>query len=225
MGRNLGAVAFDLDGTLYPNYRLNIRLIPFILRDLPLLAAFGRARGRLREKPRDLFLPGEDFYDAQARIMASFLKKSNPAELREKVDRLIYRGWESHFTRIKLYPQVKETLNRLRQGGLKTALLSDFPPERKLETLGLGGLWDQVLCSETLGALKPDPLPFENLARSLGLEASRILYVGNSLSYDIRGAKNAGLMTAFITPWRRRRPAEADFVFFSYRKLGQYVLG
>jgi putative hydrolase of the HAD superfamily len=223
--RNLGAAAFDLDGTLYPNYRLNFRLIPFILRNLPLLTAFGRARDRLRERPRDLFLPGEDFYSVQARIAASFLKNSDSAELRERVDRLIYRGWESHFTKIKLYPQVRETLIRLKQGGLKLALLSDFPPERKLEALGLGGLWDLVLCSETLGALKPDPLPFENLARNLDLEASRILYVGNSLPYDIRGAKNAGFMTALISPWRNRRPPEADFVFFSYRKLGRYVLG
>jgi putative hydrolase of the HAD superfamily len=223
MGRNLGAVAFDLDGTLYPNYRLNVRLIPFILRNFPLLIAFGRARDRLRKDP-GAFRPGEDFYTAQARIMASLLHHADPEELKARVERLIYRGWESHFARIRLYPQVRETLERLRRGGLKLALLSDFPPKEKLRALGLEGLWDLVLCSEELGALKPDPLSFEILARNLGMEASRILYVGNSLSYDVRGAKNAGLMTAYINPWTRR-PAEADFAFFSYRALGRFVLG
>jgi putative hydrolase of the HAD superfamily len=221
----LGAVAFDLDGTLYPDYRLNLRLIPFALRELPLLLAFAGARNRLRGKGRvrEPILPGEDYYGAQARLMAARLGLADPAAVREKLDRLVYRGWASHFTKIKLYPHVRETLGALRQGGLKLALLSDFPPEEKLKALGLEGLWDLVLCSEVTGALKPDPLPFERLVQGLGTEASRILYVGNSAAYDIRGAQNAGLRTALIKPWGRR--SGADFVFFDYRKLAKYVLG
>jgi putative hydrolase of the HAD superfamily len=223
MGHKLLAVAFDLDGTLYPNYRLNIRLIPFILRKLPFVLAFSEARSRLRGKGylRESLLPGEDFYDAQARLMALRLGSSGIAGIREQVDRHIYRGWDSFFTKIKLYPHVKETLVSLRQAGLKLALLSDFPPERKLKALGLDGLWDLVLCSELTGALKPDPLPFTSMVRGLGVEASRILYVGNSLPYDVTGAKNAGLRTALISP---RRRGKADFVFFDYRKLAKYVL-
>jgi putative hydrolase of the HAD superfamily len=224
MGHKLSAVAFDLDGTLYPNYRLNIRLIPFILRKLPFVLAFSEARSRLRGKGclRESLLPGEDFYDAQARLMALRLGSSGTASIREQVDRLIYRGWDSFFTKIKLYPHVKETLVNLRRAGLKLALLSDFPPERKLKALGLDGLWDLVLCSELTGALKPDPRPFTSLVRGLDVEASGILYVGNSLAYDVRGAKNAGLRAALISP---RRRGKADFVFFDYRKLAKYVLG
>jgi putative hydrolase of the HAD superfamily len=238
MGQNLGAVAFDLDGTLYPNYRLNLRLIPFILREFPLLMAFGSARDRLRGKkgPREAVLPGEDFYAAQARLMVGYLKipsvpplstsaasrLNSSLALQDKVEQLIYRGWEAHFAKIKLYPHVRETLDDLRRGGLKLALLSDFPPEQKIKHLGLdGGLWDLVLCSEVLGALKPDAVPFQELIRRLDMEPSRILYVGNSVSYDIKGAKAAGCRAALISP--RHCPA-ADFTFFDYRKLGQYVL-
>jgi putative hydrolase of the HAD superfamily len=225
MDYKLGAVAFDLDGTLYPNYRLNFRLIPFVLREFPLLLAFGKARNRLRGKgyPREFLLPGEDYYDAQARLTAAQLGISDAAGIKEKLDRLIYRGWVPHFTKIKLHPYVRETLDKFRRRGLKLALLSDFTPEEKLKVLGLEDVWDLVLCSEVIGALKPDPLPFESLVRGLGLEASRILYVGNSLSCDIQGAKNAGLRTALIRPWGSR--SRADFVFFDYRKLAQYVLG
>jgi putative hydrolase of the HAD superfamily len=225
MDHKLGAVAFDLDGTLYPNYRLNVRLIPFVLREFPLLLAFGRARNRLRGRGclREFLLPGEDYYDAQARLTAAQLGISDTAGVREKLDRLIYRGWVSYFTRIKLYPYVRETLDKLRRRGFKLALLSDFPPEGKLKALGLEDVWDLVLCSELTGALKPDPLSFKRLAQGLDLEASRILYVGNSLSYDIRGAMNAGFQTALIRPWGGH--TAADFVFFDYRKLAQYVLG
>ncbi|MDR0670589.1 MAG: HAD family hydrolase [Treponema sp.] len=223
----LEAVAFDLDGTLYPNYRLNIRLIPFALRELPLLLAFGRARNRLRsgKEPEARILPGEDFYAAQARLVAAALRTPGPHP-RDRIERLIYRGWEAHFSGIKLYPHVRETLDRLRRAGLKLALLSDFPPEQKLRNLGLGGIWDLVLCSEVLGALKPDPLPFMELIRGLGLEPGRILYVGNSVSYDIRGAKAAGLRAALVSPFpgSQNRTSGADFRFHDYRKLAHYVL-
>jgi putative hydrolase of the HAD superfamily len=232
MEPTLGAVAFDLDGTLYPNYRLNLKLLPFALRELPLLLAFGRARDLLREGrgPRDRILPGEDFYAAQARLTAARLKIPDSSALRDRIEGLIYRGWEPHFSRIKLYPHVRETLDRLRGAGLKLALLSDFPPEQKLRNLGLGEYWDLVLCSEVLGALKPDPLPFKELVRGLDLEPGRILYVGNSVSYDIRGAQAAGLRAAHLCPlaWRdkaRSGVAGADFSFHDYRKLARYVLG
>jgi putative hydrolase of the HAD superfamily len=227
MQPTLGAVAFDLDGTLYPNYRLNIKLIPFILGHLPLLLAFGRARDLLRGKgrTREPILPGEDFYTAQARLMAACLPKGDPAALREKTFRLIYRRWERLFSRITLYPHVRETLETLRRNGLKLALLSDFPPEEKLRRLDLAEPWDLVLCSEVLGSLKPDTLPFHELARRLDMEPSRILYVGNSVSYDIRGAKAAGFKAALISPLGRRRAAGADFIFFDYRKLTRFVLG
>jgi putative hydrolase of the HAD superfamily len=225
MGQNLGAVAFDLDGTLYPNYRLNMRLIPFILRDFSLLMAFGHARDRLRGKgcPRENLLPGEDFYAAQARLMAAELKTTGADTVREKVDRYIYRSWEAHFARIKLYAHVRETLEALRQGGLKLALLSDFPPEQKLKHLGLDHSFDLVLCSEVLGSLKPDALPFNELARRLDLPPARILYVGNSAAYDVQGAKDAGFKAAYINPFKQNR--NADFSFFDYRQLAQYVLG
>jgi putative hydrolase of the HAD superfamily len=225
MGLKLGAVAFDLDGTLYPNYRLNIRLIPFIVRDFPLLLAFGRARGLLRGRGgrREPLLPGEDFYTAQGRLVAACFGSGDAALFQDKISRLVYRRWEGLFSRIKLYPHVRETLDALRQGSLKLALLSDFPPEENLRRLGLAGYWDLVLCSEAIGSLKPDALPFNELARRLNLEPSRILYVGNSVPYDIRGAKAAGFKAALISS--RRRPPEADFVFSSYRQLAQYVLG
>jgi putative hydrolase of the HAD superfamily len=50
MSLKFSAVAFDLDGTLYPNYRLNIRLLPFLCGHWPLVAALGRARKIIRRE-------------------------------------------------------------------------------------------------------------------------------------------------------------------------------
>jgi putative hydrolase of the HAD superfamily len=229
MKNNIDGIAFDLDGTLYPNYRFYIRLIPFILREFPLLWAFGKARDVLRGKipgktVQKAPATGEDFYDAQARHMGAFLKK-DMAFIKEQTERLIYRGWEPLFRKIKPFPHVRETLAAIRRGGLRMGLMSDFPPERKLEHLGLGGIWDAVCCSEQVGRLKPAPEPFEELARAMGLKPERLLYVGNSLSYDVIGAKKAGMKAALIcSPLQRKGRAEADFVFNDYRQLGEYML-
>ncbi|MDR1100648.1 MAG: HAD family hydrolase [Treponema sp.] len=228
---SIEGVAYDLDGTLYPNYRLNLALIPFLLREWRFLLAFGKARDIIRaaqELPAGAGAAKDapDFYAAQARLIAGILG-AEPARIQEKVETLIYRGWEPLFKKIKLFPGVKETLGAFRDAGLRQGLLSDFPPERKLEYLGLSAYWDAALCSERSGRLKPDPRPFWELAEALGVSPERLLYVGNSQRCDVAGAKRAGMKTALISfsPrfWGRNRGA-ADFIFHDYRQLLNYVL-
>jgi putative hydrolase of the HAD superfamily len=221
MKQKLAGIAFDLDGTLYPNYRLFIRLAPFIVKHGKLLWAMGKARNILRAENAE-----GPFYDLQARIAAKFLKEE-PRIVKERLETLVYRGWEPLFRRIKPYAHVRETLEALGRRGFKLGILSDFPPVKKLEYLGLGGLWDTVLCSEETGRLKPDPLPFFKLAASLDLPPERILYVGNSRRYDIGGAQKTGMRTALIRlPWRNNfsSPKKADFIFSDYRQLYHYVV-
>jgi putative hydrolase of the HAD superfamily len=233
--KKFAALAFDLDGTLYPNYRFYIRLVPFVFKELRLLRAFGKARDRLRAGEGKG--TGEDFYSRQARLMAEILREP-PEEIREKVRRLIYRGWEPAFRKIKLYPHVEETLRAFKAAGIKMGLLSDFPAGEKLKNLGIFEFWDTVLCSEVIGELKPDPLPFGELARCMGFPPEEILYVGNSFPYDVAGAKRAGMGAAWIRSGKKRLslktsiensikpggPPEADFVFSDYRQLQDYVL-
>jgi putative hydrolase of the HAD superfamily len=235
MRNALDGIAFDLDGTLYPNYRLYIRLIPFIVKELRLLLAMGKARNILRDPARaaDVLCAaaesgsaGAVFYRAQARLMAEILG-AEPETVEERTVRLIYRGWEPFFTRIAPYDGVRETLEDLRAAGLKLGLLSDFPPEKKIVAMGLDGFWDVQLCSELTGRLKPDPAPFRALAEEMRIPPERLLYVGNSVSYDVIGAKTAGMRAALIvSPLKKNRLAtgNADFVFSRYRQLAAYVL-
>ena len=66
------------------------------------------------------------------------------------------------------------------------------------------------------------------MADELGVEPSRILYVGNSLKYDVRGSHNAGMKCAYLLPfWRRifNKPLkEAEISFSNYRQLLNIVL-
>jgi len=227
MRGGIEGAAFDLDGTLYPNYSFNIKLVPFLLKESRLLIAFGKARQIIRKEQEESLLAHSDFYDHQAKITAKILGVP-PEPLKEKIDLLIYKGWEPMFKNIKLFKNVKETLAALGKAGLKLGLLSDFPPEKKLEYLNLSGIWDAVLCSEQCGALKPHPLSFTELAAAMSLPCEKILYVGNSLSYDIKGAQRAGMKTAWIKsplfPGPGKKKPIPDFTFNDYRKLYDYML-
>ncbi|MCL2380540.1 MAG: HAD family hydrolase [Treponema sp.] len=218
------AVAFDLDGTLYPDRRLFLRLVPFLLKNHRLLKAMGRARDRLRKSAE---YEG-DFYGLQARLMGEILGED--AEIvREKADRLIYRGWEPFFTGMKLFPHLRETLDAFRSAGIPMGILSDFPPETKLKNMGLAEYWDVMLGSEESGRLKPDPLSFLELARRMGQNPQDILYVGNKSGYDVAGAHAAGMKAALIIPWWKKRLAASggpvpDFAFSDYRQLRDFVI-
>jgi HAD superfamily hydrolase (TIGR01549 family) len=227
MRDGIEGIAFDLDGTLYPNYRLNIQLIPFILKEWRLLLAFGNARKIIRTEQEKTPSASGNFYEYQAEIVAKLLAvKSEP--MKEKIETLIYNGWVPLFKKIKLYKNVVETLTALRKSGYKLALLSDFPPEKKLEYLGISGIWDAVLCSERCGAIKPHLLSFTELIAAMALPCEKILYVGNSRSYDVAGAKRAGMKTAWIKnvffPGRGLKKPKPDFVFSNYRQLYNYML-
>ena len=227
----IAAVAFDLDGTLYSDIRLFIRLVPFFLKHHGLLLAMGKTRKQLRDinsdgNQQNHAFSGMDFYDAQAALIAEILQKSQ-AEVKEKIEKLIYRGWEKHFKKIRLFPYVKTCLEAFRQRGVKIGLLSDFPPEKKLENLGIMDYWDSIASSEESGRLKPDPLPFLALAGKMKLPPEEILYVGNNYHYDVLGARSAGMKTALIcSRWTRfSREPMPDFIFHDYRQLQKYVLG
>jgi len=223
MASKFSAVAFDLDGTLYPNRSFYVRLAPFVVRHWRLLRAFGRARDVIRgEQEANPALARADFYDYQAGLTAGML--GAPAEdVKREIEALMYRGWEPIFRKVRLFPHARELLGELRAAGLKLGLLSDFPPEAKLENLGLAGLWDAVLCSERTGALKPSARPFRAMADALGCSPGQILYVGNSRRYDVAGAQRAGMQAALIARRAGGIP-QADFTFRDYRKLRDFVL-
>ena len=236
--KSIKAVAFDLDGTLYPNYRLYCRLLPRFFIHPFFYRAFMAARHELHSGSADpqgftKSTPSGgalSFYEKQALLMARFLGK-DPEKTRIKMDRLIYRGWERVFSRIRLFPRVKETLSAFRTAGLKLGMLSDFPPVQKVSLLGLDGCFDVILAAEETGALKPSGIPFAILARELAFDPGEILYVGNSPRFDTEGAKTAGMKAALIRRGlfstgrvKKNDTGGADFVFRDYRQLQEYVL-
>jgi putative hydrolase of the HAD superfamily len=210
---NIDAVGFDLDGTLYPRSMMYRLSFPLALRYPRFLYHFSRVRRALRK-----LACIDGFRETQASLVAARLGLDQ-ATAERLVERIVYREWVAMLRGIRPFPHVRAALERLRAAGLRLGLMSDSPVEEKLAFLGLEGLWDASFCSEETGYLKPHPSPFGRLAAELGADPRRVLYVGDSESYDVAGAAAAGMRTALIGGRRRG----ADLTFSSYRVLAELV--
>ena len=97
-------------------------------------------------------------------------------------------------------PGVRETLQYLRQQGLRLGVLSNWDSrlERMLDDLELGPAFDFVVASYSVGYEKPHPAIFAEALRQAGTEPGRALHVGDSYFADIAPASSLGLRTLWI---------------------------
>lgn len=214
-------VGFDIDGTLYPDHRAHLCSIPFLLSHPRAVFAFSKTRRTMRERSDDAFMGGNPG-EIEAEIFAEKLG-CGLDEARDIRDRIIYSGWEHSFRNVRPYEGVREALLRIREEGIKLAALSDFPVGRKLSFFGLDGLFDVVLGYPESVRLKPRPEPFLLMAEKLSLAPENIIYVGNRLDYDVRGAENAGMRGALIGPPGRKAPPDVT-TYHDYRHLAESIL-
>lgn len=222
---NLGeidAVAFDIDGTLYRNYSLNIRAIPYVIRHGRFFLGYNKTRHEMHGR-KNL----ADFQKEQQEILSKYLKCSSD-EARTKMTETVHKGMEKFFTRIKPCKGAPELIRDLKNQGLKIALLSDLPPEQKGDIWGIKKYCDLAIWTEDTGAIKPDSIPFLKMAEQLKVSPEKILYVGNNHKYDVEGAKNAGMKTAWIVnPLASvlgKKSDIADITFCQYEELRSKLL-
>jgi putative hydrolase of the HAD superfamily len=102
--------------------------------------------------------------------------------------------------RFRAYPEVPGVLARLREGGARLAVVSnwDVSLHDVLERTGLRPLVDAVVISAELGVAKPDPAIFRAALQRLGVAADGALHVGDSLEHDVAGARAAGLDAVLV---------------------------
>jgi putative hydrolase of the HAD superfamily len=109
----------------------------------------------------------------------------------------------------RLFPDALPVLDKLRDGGLRLGLISNFEDwlERLLEALEATHYFEARVISGVEGVEKPEPEIFHLALERLGVPAAASLYVGDSVEYDVRPAEAVG-MTAVLVD---RRGRHADF--------------
>ena len=98
---------------------------------------------------------------------------------------------------IKPFPGAIEALGKLREAGVRLALLTNGEARRqrdKIARFGLEPFFDHIQIEEEFGVGKPDVRAFRNALSVLGVEAEEAWMVGDSLEWDIEGPRGRASM-------------------------------
>jgi 2-haloacid dehalogenase len=101
---------------------------------------------------------------------------------------------------IQPYAEVPAGLERLRDGGWTTIALTNSGQdmvEGQCRNAGLADLFDHIVSVEQVQVYKPWPTPYLHAATVAGIEPADLWMVACH-DWDLAGARNAGLKTAFI---------------------------
>lgn len=81
----------------------------------------------------------------------------------------------------------------------------------RLKSAGIVPYFKGVFISEEVGADKPSPVFFDHCFAAIsGFDRERALMVGDSLTSDVRGGRNAGIRTCWYHPAGRNDSVRAD---------------
>ncbi len=107
---------------------------------------------------------------------------------------------------VRMRPGILDSWSKLRQMGLQIGTCSNVAAGNGAGVLAaLPDIPDVTVFSYLSGVAKPNPEIHSLVARRFGLDAKRILFVGNSPGADIEGPKCAGTVATHINEFARLR--------------------
>ena len=98
--------------------------------------------------------------------------------------------------------------------------------EKRLASSGLNRYFERIFISQNIGVNKPDKGFFDGcFAQIPNFDPAKAMIVGDSLSSDIRGGKNAGILTCWVNPKGKIAPPEdkPDFEIKSITELEELL--
>lgn len=135
-----------------------------------------------------------------------------------------------HDEMIHLFDQVKDECLRLKQAGVRLAIVSTKREEmihRGLRVLDMEGIFEVVIGSDSYTYYKPNPEPVYRALAELNAPHKQAIMVGDN-SHDIEAAKNAGIPSVWVS-WSQKTFAEIekyrpDHIVHTMSELTQWVL-
>ena len=110
------------------------------------------------------------------------------------------------YLELECYPEVLDTLAKLKESGQQIAILSNGSPtmlEAVVKNNGLEDLVQIILSVEMVGIFKPDPTVYHLAVDRLGVTAEEIIFMSSN-AWDVAGATAFGLRVAWINRFAQR---------------------
>lgn len=227
MSPRIRAVLFDVDGTLYAQPPLRLVMAC----EMALAGALAFLRGqrspirvirefrRIREAQR---------WDGSGRAAADpcgEVAKSigcSVGDVQAAVSEWMYRR-PLKWLRPARRRGLEAVLDELHARRMACGVFSDYPAAEKILALGLKDRFGLTLSATDaeVGAFKPAPQGFLVACARWGLSPDQVLYVGDRVDVDARGAAAAGLRYAVLG--RRSRAEPGGWVVRNFKELRSVI--
>jgi 2-haloacid dehalogenase len=128
------------------------------------------------------------------------------------------------YLRLDAYAEVPDCLQRLKDAGVKTAILSNGEPKMlgaAVESAGLSALLDDVQSVEEVGVYKPHPKVYQLSVDRLGVEPAEICFVSSN-TWDAAGAAHFGFSVCWLNRFAKqwdRLPGDPKAVIHTLDEL------
>ena len=198
---NIRLVVFDVDGTLYRQRPLRLRMARDLLfhtllkRDMNVIAVLAKYR-RIRERLAD-----EEVADFERVLIAetAAATANSPDRVRAIITEWIEQKPLPYLAACR-YPGLPQLCAGLRRKGKSIGILSDYPAKEKLGALGLAANFVVFAGDEGIGRLKPHPRGLEVLIAAAGVKAPATMVIGDRVDRDGIVARRAGARALIRSP-------------------------
>ena len=202
------AVLFDLGGTLHTADSPAGRDVWFARRLLDRLADYGialeaepEALARLLHENSEIYKHSSEQTPRElpaAQIWSQYLLRDfglTEVQLAPMAEELSFL-YDYERVRVMRRPHLAQTLARLQDMGLRMGVISNIIStsvvSHFLREYGVEQYMECVILSSETGIRKPSPEIFRVAEQQLGLKPEELAYVGDTISRDVRGVRNAG---------------------------------
>lgn len=205
--KNIKAIIFDVDGTLYNQSKLKIRMLwallmyylirPARYQELIILYHFRKER----EKKSGYC---SDNLDTEQYVWCAEKLNVPVEKVISVINFWIYKFPLKYINRCK-YKGVEQLFTALHNNNIKTGIYSDYPAKEKLNAMHLTADLIVTSIDPYINCFKPQPKAIYYICSLLAVSPGECVFIGDRYSRDGKCAENAGALSLLLPSDKKQK--------------------
>ena len=191
--KNIKAIIFDAYGTLFDVNSAAEKCKEKIGDKWERFANYWRTTQLEYTWLRSLMKRHKDFWQITEDSLDKSMKLHN-------IDILMREELLNLYKNLSPFPEVKETLNKLKEANYKLAILSNGTPgllNQLIKSNDLENIFDDIFSIEEVGIFKPDSKVYDIPIKKYKVQKNQILFLSAN-TWDVSGAGNYGYNSVWV---------------------------